>query len=85
MILTGGQVIFSCLFTDNIKRVRNALLTLCTLIHAIFKKSSFESESFDLLNTLMHFDEIEGQMRTLINHCSDYLLGKVHLYLCNIK
>lgn len=54
----------------------NALLTLNWLFMAIFKKSSAIESGFDIVNTLMGFDEADEKMKMLVSRCNDFLTGK---------
>lgn len=57
------------------KRIYNCLLTLAALVHGFFKKASAEQASggFDLINTLMGFDEAEERMKRLVEFCNRFL------------
>lgn len=53
------------------KRVYNCLLTLAALIHGFFRKASTEQGTgFDVINTLMGFEEAEERMKRLVEFCN---------------
>lgn len=60
-------------FTDNPKRVLNALQTLSVLIIAVFKKASTSETGFDIINTLIGFEEADEKIKLLVNSCNNLL------------
>ncbi|KAK4312343.1 hypothetical protein Pmani_016210 [Petrolisthes manimaculis] len=56
-------------------RVVNALLTLCSLVRALYRKMQGDY-GFDFINILIGFDAAEEQMQLLLNHCSNFLTGE---------
>ncbi|XP_026277370.1 armadillo-like helical domain-containing protein 3 isoform X1 [Frankliniella occidentalis] len=56
-------------------RVVYALQTLCALIDSIYKKTSGVS-GFDIINTLMGFDQAELRMQGLMDHLNNFLSGE---------
>lgn len=56
------------------KRLYNCLLTLATLLHGFFRKAAAEQGSgFDLIHTLMGFEEADERMRRLVTLCNRFL------------
>lgn len=59
---------------DHPKRLCNSLQTLCSLFYAIFKKSSADA-TFDILNEIFGYEQMDKWMKQLMEHCSQLLLG----------
>lgn len=60
----------------NLRGIVCALQTLCALVNAIYKKIASES-GFDVINILIGFDNAETKMNQLLNHCNEFLTGKI--------
>ena len=57
------------------KRIFNCLLTLSALVHGLFRKAAAEQgSSFDLINTLMGFEEAEELMKRLVEFCNRFMI-----------
>ncbi|XP_053964188.1 armadillo-like helical domain-containing protein 3 [Anastrepha ludens] len=61
--------------TEHQKRLCNSLQTLCALFYAIFKKTSADC-SFNCLNELFGFEQLDNSMRQLMSNCNQILLGE---------
>lgn len=59
---------------DHPKRLFNSLQTLGALFYAIFKKSIADS-SFNFLNEIFGYEQMDKSMRQLMNNCNQVLLG----------
>lgn len=88
--LTGEQLIavrgnINLIFTKCIemlqqsshpKRLCNSLQTLCGLFYTVFKKSAAEP-TFDVIRTIFEFKVMDEQMKTLLKHCHEILIGDI--------
>lgn len=50
--------------------------TLCSLVRGLYRKMQGDY-GFDFINILIGFDAAEEQMQLLLNHCSNFLTGKL--------
>lgn len=67
--------ILECSEAAHPKRIYNCLLTLSALVHGFFRKAAAEQGSgFDLINTLMGFEEAEERMKRLVQFCNRFLI-----------
>lgn len=64
--------IFLFFFSDHPRRISNCLQTLCALLYSIYRKSGAES-TFDVISTMIGFQEAEEQMKRLFNRCNELL------------
>lgn len=63
-------------------RVAYGLLTLCALVHAIFKKSL--DTQLDAIEMLTGFDNMIVKIQNLLNICQTYLEGKFKYLQYNV-
>uniref|UniRef100_A0A1B0FMF2 Armadillo-like helical domain-containing protein n=1 Tax=Glossina morsitans morsitans TaxID=37546 RepID=A0A1B0FMF2_GLOMM len=70
------QKCIDMLETDHPKRLCHSLQTLCSLFFAIYKKSSADT-TYDILNEIFGYDEMDKWMKKLMDYCNQILLGEV--------
>ncbi|KAI9579757.1 armadillo-like helical domain-containing protein 3 isoform X2 [Glossina fuscipes] len=70
------QKCIDMLETDHPKRLCHSLQTLCSLFYAIYKKSSADN-TYDILNEIFGYDEMDKWMKKLMDYCNQILLGEV--------
>uniref|UniRef100_A0A1A9WGZ5 DUF1741 domain-containing protein n=1 Tax=Glossina brevipalpis TaxID=37001 RepID=A0A1A9WGZ5_9MUSC len=70
------QKCIDMLETDHPKRLCHSLQTLCSLFYAIYKKSSADS-TYDILNEIFGYDQMDKWMKKLMDYCNQILLGEV--------
>lgn len=58
-------------------RIVYALQTLAAVIQSMYKKANQGDYGFNLIDILVGFDSAEQRMTTLMQHCNNFLTGKI--------
>lgn len=62
-------------------RVVYALQTMAAVIQSMYKKASQGDCGFNLIDVLIGFDASAQRMTTLIEHCNNFLTGKLRDFI----